>query len=272
MSKDPEVRTKPWREEAFAFDLDQEAERISGFIERQVSESGCKGVVVGLSGGVDSAVVGRLCVKALSRDRVVTMLMPSKHTPSKDLQDASDLAADWGTEKIIVHISPIVDSIVDQFEGLRGKIPKANVQARVRMILLYYVANARGLLVAGTGDRSEEEIGFFSKWGDGGVDFLPIAHLFKTQVRSLGRFLGIPKGIVTKPASPQLWRGHTAIGELGIDYDRLDMILHLLLDERLTAAETASRAGVKVQAVRKVIEMHESSAHKRKLPPSLNVR
>jgi NAD+ synthase len=151
----------------------------------------------------------------------------------------------------------------------KGKIPKANVKARVRMIINYYVGNSLNMLVAGTGDRSEDTIGFFTKYGDGGVDFLPIAHLYKTQVRALGAHLGLPERVVWKPSSPQLWPGHKAADEIPVDYDKLDLILSGLLDKKLTPAEVAKATGVQLKVVEDVIKRHRASAHKRNYPPML---
>jgi NAD+ synthase len=250
-------------------DLAGEARKVVRFIQGTVRSSGARGAVVGLSGGIDSSVVGALCVRALGKDSVVALLMPSKHTPRSDLDDAVSLADTWGVRRLRVDISPLADAVAGSLDVKVDRIALANIQARVRMVLLYYVANSEGILVAGTGDRSEEEIGFFTKYGDGGADFLPIAHLYKTQVRMLGEFLGIPKKIVEKPASPQLWTGHTASEELPVDYEKLDVILNSILDKDLSHREAAKAAGVPLKAVKQVIWMRGRSAHKRMPPPSL---
>lgn len=187
-----------------AIDLKGEERRITAFIRRVVARSGAKGVVVGLSGGVDSAVVLALCVRALGRGGVLAALLPSKHTPPGDTEDAVLLADEWRVRRVSVAISTLVDGLISVTESDAAKLARANVQARIRMTILYYLANSRNLLVVGTGDRSEELLGFFTKFGDGGADFLPIAHLYKTQVRQMGTHLGIPPSIVNKPASPQL--------------------------------------------------------------------
>jgi NAD+ synthase len=111
-----------------------------------------------------------------------------------------------------------------------SKIAEANVKARARMMICYFFANSFNMPVAGTGDRSEDLIGYFTKHGDGGVNFLPIAHLYNTQVRALGAHLGLPERIVTKPSSPQLWPGHLATDEIPLGYEKLDLVLHLLFD------------------------------------------
>jgi NAD+ synthase len=247
---------------------EKEAYRIAAFIVKTVNEAHSRGAVVGLSGGIDSAVVGALCVKALGKSRVLALLMPSDHTPREDLEDARKLAGSWGIRQEEIPISGIVKAVnASMAQGT--KMAKANAQARVRMILNYYRANSLGYLVAGTGDRSEELLGYFTKWGDGGADFLPIAHLYKTQVRELGAYLGLPKRVVEKPASPQLWRGQKATDEIPADYVKLDIVLHYLFDLKAKAAEAAAGARVPLAVVNRVAELHMKTEHKRKLPPSL---
>ena len=247
----------------------REAARIAVFIRRTVDEARASGAVLGLSGGIDSAVVGALCVNALGKDRVLALLMPSDHTPRQDLEDARKLADAWGIRSEETPISRIVDDVTKSTSAEGTRMAKANVQARIRMVLLYYHANSLGYLVAGTGDKSEELLGYFSKWGDGGVDFLPIAHLYKTQVRELGAYLGLPRTVVEKPASPQLWQGQKATDEIPTDYDRLDVVLYHLYDLKAKPSEAAAKARVPLGVVESVLEMHDRTEHKRKLPPSL---
>jgi len=246
-----------------------ESKRIASFISRVVDGASAKGVVVALSGGIDSAVVGALCVRALGKGKVLALLLPSNHTPQEDIDDARKLADAWGVRKEEIPISRIVEALTKAAKAEGTKIAKANVQARVRMVLSYYRANSLGYLVAGTGDRSEGLLGYFTKWGDGGSDFLPIAHLYKTQVRQLGAYLGLPKNVVEKPASPQLWPGHKALDEIPANYDKLDVGLHNLYDLKASPREAAARAGVRMSVVDKVLEMHRKSEHKRAMPQSL---
>ena len=251
------------------FDAERETKRIASFISRLVDESSAHGAVVALSGGVDSAVVGALCVRALGRERVLALLMPSDHTPREDTSDARGLAEAWRVKWQTTPVSEAVGSILRSAKVDGTRVAKGNLEARVRMTLLYYHANSMGYLVAGTGDRSEALLGYFTKWGDGGVDFLPIAHLFKTQVRELGDYLGLPTAVVKKPASPQLWPGQSALDEIPADYSKLDVALYCIFDRGSTLGEAARQAGLPVEIVRKALKMHEASEHKRNLPPSL---
>jgi NAD+ synthase len=251
-------------------DYDKTEREISQFIRETVKEARAKGVVLGLSGGIDSAVVAALCAKVLGKEKVVGLLMPSAHTPKLDLQDAADLAKNLGIKTLTIKIPKILEEFIASVSLEGSKIAKANAQARIRMALNYYVANTLNMLVAGTGDRSEDLIGYFTKYGDGGVDFLPIAHLYKTQVRHLGSRLGVPGGIVDKPSSPQLWPGHRAIDEIPLDYDILDLVLYCMFDLRMELASTTKKTGVSESTLRKVLQMHESSAHKRAYPPMVH--
>jgi len=255
--------------EALAIDVFKETDRITAFIGRVVGDASANGVVVGLSGGIDSAVTGALCVRAVGRRKVLGLLMPSDHTPEADVGDAKALASSWGIRTETLPISKLADTVTDLKHIQGTKVARANVEARVRMILLYYHANSLGYLVAGTDDRSECLLGYYTKFGDGGVDFLPIAHLYKSQVRKLGAHLGLPKKVVEKPASPQLWPGHRATDEIPADYERLDILLHHLFDLQASPHEAASRAGLPASVADKVLEMHKKTEHKRNMPPSL---
>jgi len=243
---------------------------IEGFIRSKVEEAGARGVVVGLSGGVDSSVTACLCVRALGRERVKGLIMPdSSTTPEEDVEDATRLAEGLGIEYSCIDIAPLVQSIVraHPLYDPSKVVAEGNVRARVRMILLYYAANVDSLLVVGAGDRSEIMIGYFTKYGDGGVDILPIGGLYKTQVRELGRHLGLPSRIVEKPSSPRLWRGQTAEGELGLSYDVIDPVLYGLYDLGLPPQRVAEEVGVPLEVVERVRGMVEATQHKRSTPP-----
>jgi NAD+ synthase len=255
--------------ELLGIEAQKEAERIITFIRRTVRAAPASGVVVGLSGGIDSAVVASLCAKAVGPEKVLALLLPSDHTPKKDIEDALNLAVSLGARRETIPISRIVGVITNSAAVEGTRIARANVEARVRMSILYYHANSLGYLVAGTGDRSESLLGYFTKWGDGGVDFMPIAHLYKTQVRDLGTYLGLPKGVVEKPSSPQLWPGHKASDEIPAEYDKLDLVLHFLFDLKATPARAAREARVLPEVVDKVLDMHKRTAHKRNTPPTL---
>ncbi|MDG6902245.1 MAG: NAD+ synthase [Nitrososphaerota archaeon] len=239
--------------------------RIVSFIERRTSSAGADGAVLGLSGGVDSAVTAYLTVEALGSRRVMALIMPDlRVTPQVDVSDAKEVAEELDVEARMIDITPIHRAFM---KGLvQNRLAEGNLRARIRMALLYYYANSQNRIVVGTGDRSEALVGYFTKYGDGGVDILPIGDLYKTEVRKLGEVLGVDRRIITKRSSPRLWPGQTAEGELGAGYEVIDDILRLHVDQKKGAGETAARLGIKTDEVMLVLGRLERSAHKRRKP------
>ena len=254
-------------------DYERVADEIVGFVRKIVEDAKAAGVVVGLSGGVDSSLVATLCVRALGKGRVLGVIMPTAFTPPQDLRDAEEMAGWLGIRTESVSIQEIGEAFFKELhcdsEDIRQRIPMANIRARIRMVILYYYANRRNYLVVGTGDRSEALIGYFTKYGDGGVDFQPIRHLYKTQVRELARYLGVPEKIAYKPSSPQLYPGHKATDEIPLDYERLDPVLVGLFDHRLSPKEVSGLTGVSVEVVEEVLRRFHASEHKRSMPEHL---
>jgi len=254
-------------------EFDVACNEIVEFIKKVVDDSKCVGVVLGLSGGVDSSLVAALCVKALGSQRVLGVLMPADFTPRKDMEDALELARWLKIQTKTVNVQAISDVFSEALGNDQGeperRIPMANVLARIRMIILYYYANLKNYLVVGTGDRSESLIGYFTKYGDGGADLMPICHLYKTQVRELAVHLGVPQSIAFKPSSPQLYPGHEATDEIPINYERLDPVLVGLFDLNLPPEEVSSLTKVQVDIVKEVQQRFIRTMHKRAYPPKI---
>jgi NAD+ synthase len=253
--------------------LDETIDEILDFIRETMKEAEAKGVVVGLSGGVDSSVTATLSVRALGSGKVLGLLMPLEFTPSQDSDDAKELA-DWLSIRTeCINIQSICEAFFEKLNNGEEKpdqrIPMANVRARVRMIILYYYANLYNYLVIGTGDRSEGLIGYFTKYGDGGVDFEPIAHLYKTQVRELAKHLGLSGKIANKPSSPQLYPGHKATDELPLTYEKLDPVLMALFDDKLSPIQASQKTEAPIELVNQVLSRYNQSKHKRKTPSML---
>ena len=243
-------------------DYDEIASSLKRFIRGYIAASGAKGAVVGVSGGVDSATTLALLVEALGANRVIALIMPdSRVTPREDVEDALNLVKSLGVEHRMFTIDEIVDAY-RRVAGEAGKKTVGNLRARIRMTLLYYVANEERMLVAGTGDRSELLIGYFTKYGDGAADFLPIAVLYKSQVRRLARHLGVPERIAFKPSAPRLWEGHLAEEELGVRYEDVDKVLFATVDLGLTPLKAAEVTGVDIRVVERVEELMRSARHK----------
>lgn len=214
---------------------------------------GSRGVIIGLSGGVDSSTVAALCVRALGKDNVLGLLMPERGVSKvQDVRDARGLARQLGIKTVIHPINHVFDAMASTVHFVRdNKAAAGNVKARIRMMLLYCYANAYNYRVAGTGNKSELYVGYFTKYGDGGVDFLPIGDLTKTEVRELARHLNISNYIVDKTPTAGLWRGQTDEGEMGLTYEELDKIIH----------------GVLTPSLERARELHGMSKHKREMPP-----
>jgi NAD+ synthase len=254
--------------DSLKIDSEKISAAICDFTKEFVRKARAEGVVLGISGGVDSSTTAALMVRALGEDRVIGLLLPEEGvTPKEDLDDARALADQLGIRWEEVEISTIVKEYLRVLPRTGDLLAQGNLKPRIRMTILYYYANSLNYLVAGSGDRSEILIGYFTKYGDGGVDFLPIGGLFKTQVRQLGLYLGIPERIALKPSSPRLWKGHLAERELGISYEEIDLILHAIFDLNLSAKEASRETGLSENKVLKVLEMYERSRHKREMPP-----
>ncbi len=246
---------------------------IESFIAHQVESSGRKGVVLGMSGGLDSALVAKLCADALGPKRVLALALP-KGDGGKDQADARAYAKDLGATFRAIDIAPFVERFESGLKaGRSDRVARGNLRARTRMIVWYFVANSEDRLVIGTGNKSEILTGYFTKFGDGGADLLPIGDLYKTQVRAMAQHLGVPKRILEKVPTAGLWPGQTDEGELGIPYDELDRIL-LGIELQMDPEAIAEKAGVSLERVEHVEALVTASVHKRKMPliPKVGVR
>ncbi len=219
-----------------------------------------------LSGGIDSALVARLSRDALGPDRVLGLLLPDARHPTALLEETAAYAEELGIEHRTIPIDPIERAFVAALPATRDRVDLGNVKARIRMTIAYAWARPLRRLVAGTGNRSELELGYFTKYGDGGVDLLPIGGLYKTQVRALARSLGLPKSILDRPPTAGLWEGQTDEGELGLAYEQIDRVLNAFADG-VSDADAARSTGVPVDDVARLRTRQRDSAHKRRLPP-----
>ncbi|MCS7116689.1 MAG: NAD+ synthase [Nitrososphaerales archaeon] len=258
-------------QEIISLDYSRIIQQIQAYIRDRVINSKKSGVVLGLSGGLDSTVAAFLAKYALGKDRVLALIMPDRRiTPAQDIEDAKEVADMLSIEYRIIDIEPIHRAFMENLE--EDRLAEGNLRARIRMCLLYYHANLLNRLVMGTGDRSEILIGYFTKYGDGGIDFNPIGCLFKTQVRELARVIGVPERIINKKSSPRLWLDQTAEGEIGLTYEVIDSILYLVFDKGLAKEEVAKRIGVSLGDVTRVLKMYEETQHKRTPPDACYLR
>lgn len=250
--------------------------KITSFIRDYLSDSGLKGALVALSGGVDSALVATLAHEAIE-DRLYALILPEEGvTSSEDQEDARKLAERLGIGYEIISINPALEGLKNCYPLIahnkgNEKIAWGNVKPRVRMIINYLAANLSDRLVLGTGNKTEVLCGYFTKYGDGGVDILPIGDLYKTQVRQLAGYMGIHRSIVEKTPTAGLWRGQTDEGELGASYEVLDNVLYKLVNEKKSIEETAEALGLSRDFVRKISARIRENQHKGRSPPILRV-
>jgi len=249
---------------------------ISKFILDKVTGAGSSGVVIGLSGGLDSTTTAYLCSKSLKKEQILGIIMPTVTTPQEDIEDAVTVAENLEIEYEIIH----VDDLIEPFKSLcmhsvstkrlnteARELANANLKARIRMMILYYHANDLGRIVVGTGNRTELLVGYFTKYGDGGVDILPIGNLYKTEVRKIAEHIGVPENIIKKAPTAGLWAGQTDEEELGIKYETLDKLLYLMIDQKMEDSDIAQKLEVPVEEVLRIKGMVNRSQHKLKTAP-----
>ena len=228
---------------------------IKNWLSENISASGAGGAVVGLSGGIDSAVVAGLLKEAIGADRIMTVQMPC-HSMSQDGEHAKLVADALGIKMITVDLSATYDA----YRGTIDKVTEisdlaaANIKPRLRMITVYAIAQSLGYLVCGTGNKAELTVGYFTKYGDGGCDLLPLADLTKAEVFAVARELGIPEVVIDKPPSAGLWEGQTDEKEMGLTYAALDAYI--------------SGEPVDEDSRQKIARREKAAAHKRRMPPA----
>ena len=248
-------------------------EIIKNFIKKYFEENKFKGIILGLSGGIDSCTVAALASSAIGGEKITGLILPEKETHNiNDIKDAK-IIADKFHIKVEVHdITKILDNLYNNLPNFNHKkrVVKGNIKARIRMLYLYYYANSFNKLVCGTSDKSETLIGYFTKWGDGAADITPIIGLYKTQVQKLALHLDIPKRIAEKPPSPNLWKNQSAEAELGINYDLLDLILYGL-EKKMKINQISNDLKIDKSIVQKIKNRVTRSEHKRCVPQTVHL-
>lgn len=234
------------------------ADQIATWLRQQVDAAQAKGFVLGLSGGVDSAVTAALGTRAVGPNCMLAALMPCHSLPD-DLRLGRLVAETLGIPTVTVDLSAAYDALIAALPPSDHPLAAANIKPRLRMTTLYYLAQAHNYLVLGSGNQTELAVGYFTKYGDGGVDLLPLGSLNKTEVWALARVLGLPDEVIERPPSAGLWPGQTDEGEMGITYRELDHVL--------AAIEAGDTAAIEPTMLQKVQAMIARSAHKRAMPP-----
>lgn len=255
---------------------EETVETISKFIKDKMDESKTEGLVIGLSGGLDSSTVAHLSEKAVDNDKILGLIMPSQTTTSEDVEDAVTVAENLKIEYEVIPIDnliePFADLCIHSTSKYYSKLANANLKARIRMMILYYHANSMNRLVVGTGNLSELLIGYFTKYGDGGVDILPLGDLYKTDVKKIAAHLQLTEKIMIKAPTAGLWSGQTDEEELGIKYHLLDEILYLINHEKLKYDVIAEKLGITKEEVLRIKKMIKSAEHKTSSPPLPKIR
>ncbi len=257
-------------------DLNDVEARIERFIRSYVENSGVKGIVLGMSGGIDSNTIAALSSLAIGGDRILGLMLPEKETyDQKDIEDAKVVAEKFGIRTQVCDITPALQGFYNTIPAFdpSDRLCKGNVKARSRMIYLYYYANKENRIVCGSSDKSETMMGYFTKWGDAAADIAPIMDLYKSQVRKLAAHIGIPQELAGKPSTPALWVNQSAEGELGIKYELLDLIL-FGLERFMTTKDISEQLGIEEKQVADVKNRWITVEHKRKMPlaPKLEYR
>ncbi|TXT60244.1 MAG: NH(3)-dependent NAD(+) synthetase [Promethearchaeota archaeon] len=240
---------------------------IQKWIKDYVANTNFDGVVMGISGGIDSAVTAALCVEALGKDQVLGLSLPCGSL-KEDINDAHLLAEAINLQLLEFDLTNVYDTFLETVDSQieADKVAKGNIRARLRMVAWYYVGQSKcNRLVVGTSNRTEIAIGYFTKYGDGAADFKPIGGLYKCEVREIAKILGIPRKIIEKPPSAGLWKGQTDEEEIGLSYDLLDEIIYHI-DYNLNLEKFND------QDVKKVQKMMSSSEHKKTRAPIFKIR
>jgi len=267
-------RTLKLTQNALDLNWEEVKTKITRFIRDYVEKSKAKGIVLGLSGGVDSSTAAALSAMAIGGNKVLGLMLPERETYSpKDLKHAELVAEKFGIKTEKIDITPALEALektIPVFDP-EDKLCKGNLKARIRMLYLYYYANKLNLIVCGSSDKSETMIGYFTKWGDVAADISPLMDLYKTQVRKLAEYIGVPDEIVEKPPSPMLWPGQTAEEEIGIKYETLDLILYGL-EHFMKTEEIADQLGLQKDLVEKVKRRWQMMEHKRRMPLTTKIQ
>lgn len=254
----------------FKLDWERVADTAAEFVRESLAEASRRHAVIGLSGGIDSAVSAFATVRALGSASLTAFMLPYRTSDPRSLADAQLVAGELGIASETIEITPMVDAYFASYPEA-DRMRRANMMARQRMAVLYDQSERLEALVVGTGNRTEALLGYTTLWGDMASAFNPVGDLYKTQVRALAAHLGVPAAIIDKAPSADLWQGQTDEGELGITYETADRVLVELVDRGLSEDEVVAE-GFEADTVRRVTELIEASEFKRRMPPSVPLR
>ena len=249
-------------------DCEKTKEDIVKFIKSKISESKTNGIVIGLSGGIDSTLSAYLSCEAVGKENLFGITLPSATTPTEDKLHGIEIAQNLGIDYKEISVDSILNEYLSATQLSEDDLAIGNLKARIRMSIIYYFANQKNYLVCGTGNKSEILIGYFTKHGDGACDMEPIGDLYKTEVFKLSEFIGIPEEIISKPPRAGLWENQTDESEIGMSYDLLDQILYLYTEKDMKDNEIAEKLDISVDNVDMIINKIIRNEHKSKVPES----
>ena len=249
-------------------DVKKTKDDIVEFVQNKVSEANAEGLVVGLSGGIDSTLAAFLACEAVGKDNVFGIVMPSTTTPTEDKLHGTVIAQLLGINYKEIAIDSILNEFLSVTQLEEDKLSIGNLKARIRMSIIYFYANSKNYLVSGTGNKSEILIGYFTKHGDGACDIEPIGDLYKTDVYQLAKYLEIPQEIIDKPPRAGLWNNQTDEDEIGMTYELLDKILYRNLEKDIDANSIADELDIEVNDVNDIINRVYRNKHKSTVPES----
>jgi len=250
-------------------DLYKEVENIKKFIVNTLNKTTFQKVILGLSGGIDSALSGALCASALGSENVIGVMMPYKSSSPKSIEHAKLVAQTFKITYDIIPITSMVDAYFDEFEPDANLLRRGNRMARERMCILYDLSAKYKAIVVGTSNKSEIYTGYCTQYGDSACAFEPFAHLYKTEVWQMAKILKIPDVIIDKKPTADLWEGQTDEEDIGISYYTIDEILHFILDEKIGKEEIIKR-GFTDHDIELVLKKIEYSEFKRRMPLEIN--
>lgn len=250
------------------FDVTAAITTMTRFLTGNLLSSGLSGFVVGLSGGIDSAVAAAIAVKAVGGEKVLGLLMPYRSSSPESIEDAKAIAEFLGIEHRLIDISPMIDAWCDKDEiDESSQLRAGNKMARERMSLLFDAAHQKDRLVLGTGNRTEICLGYTTLFGDAACSLNPIGGLYKTELRAVARELGLPEAVLTKAPSADLWPGQTDEQEIGLSYEIIDRLLRRIVDEGCRSMAQLESEGFDATDISRVVSLMNKNAFKRYLPP-----
>ncbi len=238
---------------------------LTGFVRSEITRTGFSRAVIGLSGGIDSALSCYLAAEALGPQNVLAVRMPYKSSVAESYEHAQLVIDDTGVQELTIPVTPMADPLIEMTPDI-DSVRRGNILARMRMIVLYDQSSAFKGLVVGTSNKTEILLGYSTLYGDSACAINPLGDLYKTQLRQLARDLGIPQPILDKAPTADLWAGQTDEKELGFTYAEADQMLYLLVDQRYTPEECIE-AGFPEPFVRAVVQRVRRNQFKRMLPP-----